>query len=137
MIIGAFTTAPPNPPSPSSSNLSNPPILPKIPARSIILELRDEYRRNGRYIRYGSKDYWIRNYSLAPYNALAGTTTGRQVTVVTVNDNDYDDYNDSDGFKLSSSYNGTRSELEAEVDRMVADRPEIDWRRYVGTGAWK
>ena len=95
-------------------------------ARSTTLELRDEYWRNGRCIRCGSKDYWIRNYSLALYNAFAGTTFGRQVTVVAVNDNDYDNYNDSDGFELSSSYDGTRSELEVKVDRMVANRPEID-----------
>jgi len=123
LIIGAFTTTPPNPPSPLSLNLSNPPISPKILARSITLELHDEYRQNGRCIRYGSKDHWIRNCSLALHNTLAGTIPGRQVTVVAVND---DDYNDSDGFELSSSYDGTRSELEAKVDAMAAERSEID-----------
>jgi hypothetical protein len=135
--ISTFMTAPPNPPSPPSSNLSNPPISPKIPARFTILELRDKYRRNSRYIRYGSKDHWIRNYSLAPYNTLTGTTPGRQVMVVAINDNDYNDYNDSDDFELSSSYDGTRNELETKVDRMMADRPEIDWRRHVSSGTWK
>jgi hypothetical protein len=57
LAISTFTTAPPNPPSPPSSNLSNLPISPKIPARSIILELRDEYKRNSKYIRYSLKDY--------------------------------------------------------------------------------
>jgi len=119
-------TAPPNPPSPSS-NLSNLSILPKILARSTTLELHDKYKRNDRYIRYGLKDYWIKNYFLTLYIALAGIAPGRQVIVVTVNDNDYDDYNSSDdGFELSSSYDRTRNELEAEVDKMVADRPEID-----------
>lgn len=107
-------------------NLSNPPISPKILARSITLELRDEYRRNGKYIRYSSKDYWIRNYSLAPYNTLAGTTPSRQATVVTINDNDYDNYNNSNDFELSSSYDGTRNELEAEMDKIMTNRPELD-----------
>jgi hypothetical protein len=48
---------------------------------------------------------------MAPYSG-----TGKKVIIAAVNDNDYDDYNDSDGFELSSSYNGTRSELGAEVD---------------------
>jgi hypothetical protein len=49
LIISALTT-------------SNPPplnrfILSPIPAYLIILELRDEYRQNNKYIRYSLKDY--------------------------------------------------------------------------------
>jgi len=130
LIIDAFTT----PPSP----LPDPPISPKMPARLITLELRDEYRRTGRCVRCGSKDHWVKNYSLDPHIALAGTatgtSTGRQVIVIAVND---DNYEDSGSDFDNGSYDGTRSELEAEVDRMVADRPEIDWRRHVAFGAWK
>ena len=69
---------------------------------------------------------------MAPYIALAGDTTtgkGKQVIIVAVNDEDYDDYSDSD------DENG--SGFGAAVDKIVADRPELDWRWYVGTGAWK
>jgi len=124
LTIGALTTS--NPPPPNRS------ISPSMPARSIILELYDEYRRNNRYVRYGLKDHWVRNYSLAPYIALAGDTItgkGKQVIVVAVNDEDYDDYSDSD------DENG--SGFGAAVDKIMIDRPELGWRRYVGTGAWK
>ncbi len=59
------------------SPLPDPLISPKIPARSITLELRDDYEDSG------------------------------------------SDFN-------NGSYNRTRSELEAKVDRIVANRPEID-----------
>jgi hypothetical protein len=55
--ISAFMTTSPNPLSLPSLNLSNPSILPKIPARSTTLELRDEYKQNGKYIRCDLKDY--------------------------------------------------------------------------------
>jgi hypothetical protein len=77
---------------------------------------------------------------LAPHITLAGNTTitGKQVTVVAINNNDYNDYNDSnDDFKISNSYNGTRNELEAEINIIIAECPEINWRRHVKTGAWK
>jgi hypothetical protein len=98
-----------------------------MPARSTTLELRDEYRQNSKYIRYRSKDYWIRNYFLALYIAFVGdgtttTITSRRTIVTAVNDDNSGIYSNSDnGFKLSSSYDGTRSKLETEVDRMVAD----------------
>ncbi|PMD26894.1 hypothetical protein NA56DRAFT_698138 [Hyaloscypha hepaticicola] len=108
LIIGAFTTSP--------SPLPDSPILPKMPARLITLELRDEYRRTGRCVRCGSKDHWIKNCSLDPYIALAGT--GKQVTVIGIDNDDYED--SSSGFD-NGSYDRTRSELEAEVDRIVTD----------------
>jgi hypothetical protein len=111
LTINAFTT----------SNPLNRSILPPILARSTTLELRDEYRQTGRYVRYGSKDHWIRNYSLAPYIALAGTGT---IIVIAVNDDDSGIYSDSD------DENG--SEFGAAVDKIVADRPELDWRRHDG-----
>ena len=80
LIIGAFTTFPYSP-------LPDPLILPKMPARSTTLELRDDYEDSG---------------------------------------SDFD----------NGSYDGTRSELEVEVDRMVADRPEIDWRRHIASSVW-
>ena len=130
VIIGTFTT--PLSPSP------DPPISPKMPARLITLELYNEYRRTGRCVRYGLKDYWVKNCSLDPYIILAGTatgtSTGRQVIVIAVND---DNYEDSGSDFDNGSYDGTRSELEAEVNRMVTDRPELDWRRHVASGAWK
>jgi len=61
--------------------------------------------------------------------------SGKRVIIAAVNDDDSGDSNDS--FDLTSSYDGTRSELDAEVDRMVANRPEIDWRRHVSSGTWK
>ena len=111
LTIGAFTTSFP---------LPEPPISPKMPARSTTLELRDEYRRTGRCVRCGSKDHWIRNCSLAPHNALAGD---KQVTITAVNDDDS---------------GGSEDEYtESEVDAMLAERPDIDWRRYVTSGTWK
>ena len=45
--------------------------------------------------------------------------SSRWATIAAVNDNDSGTYSDSD----VGSYDGTRSELEAEVDKMVADCP--------------
>ncbi len=70
LIISAFITFPYSP-------LPNPLILPKMLARSTILELRDNYEDSG-----------------SNFN--------------------------------NSSYNRTRSELEAKVDRIVANRLEIN-----------
>ena len=122
LIISALTTTP----------LSNPPnhfILPPIPARLIILELRDKYRQNDKYIRYSLKDYWIRNYFLTLYITLVRTIFSKQVIVVAVNDKDYNDYNDSD------DENG--SGFGVAVNKIMVNRLELDWRRYVRTSAQK
>jgi len=69
---------------------------------------------------------------LTPYITLAGDTItgkGKQVTVVAVNDKDYNDYSNSDD-KNESGFG-------AAIDKMVVDRPKLNWRRYVRTGAWK
>ena len=47
--------------------------------------------------------------------------SSRRTTIAAVNDDDSGTYSDSDG-----SYDGTRSELEAKVDKMVKERPELD-----------
>ncbi len=99
----------------------DPPVSPLMPARLTTLELRDEYQQTGRCVKCGLKDHWIKNYSLAPHNALAGTSTStsKRVIIAAINDNN------SGGSDLGN-YNGTRSKLEAKVDKIVAEQPEID-----------
>jgi hypothetical protein len=65
------------------------------------------------------------------------TITLKWATITTVNDDDSSTYNGSNNSFNVNSYNRTRSELEAKVDRIVAKRLEIDWRRHVVSSAWK
>jgi hypothetical protein len=53
----------------------------------------------------------------------------KRVTIAAVNDDDSSTYSDSE------DENG--SELEAEMDRIMTDHPEIDWRWHVASGTWK
>jgi hypothetical protein len=64
------------------------------------------------------------------------TVTSKWATIAAVNDDDSGTYSGSDDGSDVGSYNGTRSELEAKVNRMVAKRLEIDWR-HVASSAWK
>jgi len=45
--------------------------------------------------------------------------SGKRVIIAIVNDDDFG--NSNDNFNLTSSYDGTRSELDAKVDKMVTD----------------
>jgi hypothetical protein len=112
LTIGALTTSFSKTPARATS-LPDPPISPKMPARLTTLELRDEYRRTGRCVRCGYKDHWIKNCSLAPHNALASTPyrTGKNGLIAS-----------SDDGSDRSDYEYT----EAEVDAMVAERPDIN-----------
>jgi hypothetical protein len=52
--------------------------------------------------------------------------TLKWATIAAINDNDSSIYSGSNNGSDIGSYNGTRSELEAEVDRIVVECLEID-----------
>jgi hypothetical protein len=58
--------------------------------------------------------------------AIMPTITSKWATIATINDNDSSIYNGSDDSSDIGSYNGTRSELEAKVDRIMVKRLKID-----------
>ena len=78
-----------------------------MPARSTSKELRQHYRQTGRYVRYGSQDYFIKNYSLAPAST---TSSGSSKWVTTTAINYYsnsgsDSNNSGGGLTLDPAFN--------------------------------
>ena len=83
-----------------------------MPARSTSKELCQYYRQTGRYIRYGSQDYFIKNYSLAP----ASTTTSSGYKWVITTAIDY--YSDSGSNSSDSGNSGGGLTLDPVFNRI-------------------
>jgi hypothetical protein len=83
-----------------------------MPARSTSKELRQHYRQTGKYVRYGSQDHFIKNYSLAP----ASTTTGSGYKWVTTAAIDY--YSDSGSNSSDSGDSGGGPTLDPVFNRI-------------------
>ena len=65
------------------------------PAQSTSKELRQLYRQTGRCVRCGSQEHYIKNCNLAPAYTTP-STSGKRVTITTVNDDDSGTYSDLD-----------------------------------------
>jgi hypothetical protein len=70
-------------------------------AHSLSPARRDQYRKEGKCVRYGDKGHWVKDCKLALYNSSSIGTTGKKVTVTAIDDNSdsersYSDYTYSD-----------------------------------------
>jgi hypothetical protein len=58
-------------------------------ARSVSPDRRQQYRAEGRCVRYGSQDHWVKDYMLQPFSL--GKPKTNKVTIAALDNNTYED----------------------------------------------
>ena len=69
-------------------------------ARSTSPQRREQYRKQGRCVRYGSLDHWVSSCQLQPYSDKHSGSG--KVMITAVNDNDKDDSGSEVSFDLDA-----------------------------------